>query len=138
MSNKKTYKNLAKDPLETFKSELKTLLGKANRDKVINLRGYQFLYKELYKHPYFYHLPKVHKDPICPPGRPIIVAMASFTSGLSQYVDYFLQPIVQSLPSYIRDPSHLLDTYPITHGKILILGFPLLSLHSIHPSCKKL
>lgn len=35
--------------------------------------------------------------------------MESLTSGLSQYVHAFLQPIVQKLPSYIRDSLQLLD-----------------------------
>lgn len=32
------------------------------------------------------------------------------TSRLSQYVDIFLQPLVTTLPAYIRDSSHVLDT----------------------------
>lgn len=110
LSDTKTYIRLPKDPLDTFKSELKSLVDQAYEDKVINSGEYQFLYQELYKHPYLYHLPKVHKVPICPVGRPVIAAMDSITSGLSQYVDCFLQPIVQSLPSYVRDSSHLLDS----------------------------
>lgn len=46
-----------------------------------------------------------------PPGRPIIASMESLTNGLSTYVDTFLQPLVQTLPSYIRDSSQLLDTF---------------------------
>lgn len=35
--------------------------------------------------------------------------MGSISSGFSQYVDQFLQPLAQSLQSYIRDSAHLLE-----------------------------
>lgn len=35
--------------------------------------------------------------------------MDSISSGFSQYVDQFLQPLAQSLQSYIRDGVHLLE-----------------------------
>ncbi|XP_018422194.1 PREDICTED: protocadherin gamma-B1-like [Nanorana parkeri] len=44
-----------------------------------------------------------------PPGRPIISSIESLTSGLSRYVDSFLQPIVTTLPSYLRDSGHLIE-----------------------------
>lgn len=35
---------------------------------------------------------------------------SGITYGLSQYIDTFLQPIVQELPLYIQDSSYLLGT----------------------------
>lgn len=35
--------------------------------------------------------------------------MGSITSGFSQYVDQFIQPLTQSLQSYIRDDTRLLE-----------------------------
>lgn len=64
--------------------------------------------------PYFYHLPKIHKNPVNPPGHPIVAAINSITSGFSLYVDQFLQPLVQRLQSYIGEGIHqlkLLKTY---------------------------
>lgn len=58
-------------------------------------------------YPYFYHLPKIHKSTTCPPGRPIKVSTDSFTSGLSHYINFFLQPM---LLSYIKDSSHVIET----------------------------
>lgn len=68
-----------------------------------------FLLKDFYHIPYFYHLPKVHKSLDNSPGRPIVAAMDSVTTGLSLYIDHFLQPIVQKLQSYIRDGTHLME-----------------------------
>lgn len=68
-----------------------------------------FLIKDFYFTPYFYHIPKIHKSLSNPPGRPIIATMDSITSGLSKYIDFYLLPIAQALPSYIRDGTHLLE-----------------------------
>lgn len=35
--------------------------------------------------------------------------MDSVTTGFSQYIDQYLQPLVHQLQSYIRDDSHLLE-----------------------------
>lgn len=65
------------------------------------------------------NIPNSTHQPVClptdsqeshfPPGRPIVAAMESVTTGFSQYIDLYLQPIVKQLPSYIRDGSHLLE-----------------------------
>ena len=61
--------------------------------------------------PRFYLLPKIHKPKIndITPGRPIVSGCGSATEKLSQYLDYFLKPIVQTIPSYIKDSKHFLQ-----------------------------
>ena len=59
-----------------------------------------------------YLLPKIHKPNVNPsniPTRPIISANGSPTEKISQFVDHFLNPTTFSLPSYIRDTTHLLQ-----------------------------
>ena len=56
----------------------------------------------------FYHLPKVHKSTENPPGRPIVSDINGPTEKLSKLVDSWLQPIVQELPSSIKDTTHFL------------------------------
>ena len=53
--------------------------------------------------PIFYMLPKIHK--VNNPGRPVVSSVNSHTEKLSAYVDEFLRPIAEKLPSYIRDTS---------------------------------
>lgn len=57
-------------------------------------------------------LPKIHKavwpEPCMPPGRPIVADVNSVNSGTARLLDFFLQPIVQSQSSYLRDSQHLL------------------------------
>lgn len=68
-----------------------------------------FLVRNYCKTSFFYHIPIAHKNPTCPPERPIIASMDGLTSRISQNVDNFLQPIVTSLPAYNRDSSHMLE-----------------------------
>ena len=52
-----------------------------------------------------YFLKKIHKTPM---GiRPIVSSCESVTENISQFLDYWLQPIMKSLPSYIKDTSQL-------------------------------
>ena len=56
--------------------------------------------------PIFYLLPKIHKPSV--PGRPTIFGCDSLTSRLSIFLDYYLKPIVSTLPSFIKDTNHFL------------------------------
>jgi hypothetical protein len=56
----------------------------------------------------FYTLPKIHKTLDHPPGRPIVSGNNGPTEKLSKIVDSWLQPYVTSLPSYIKDSTHML------------------------------
>ena len=55
----------------------------------------------------FYLLPKIHKP--ANPGRPIVSACSCPTEHLSQYLDFIFQPIVQSLPTYLKDTTDTLQ-----------------------------
>ena len=57
----------------------------------------------------FYMLPKIHKRLDNPPGRPIVSGNGCPTEHISQFVDFFLKPIVQNTESYIKDTTHFLS-----------------------------
>ena len=44
-----------------------------------------------------------------PPGRPIVAAIDSVTSNISKFVDYHIKPMVENLPSYVKDTSHMIS-----------------------------
>ena len=48
-----------------------------------------------------YMLPKIHKPNN--PGRPVVSSVNSHTEEQSLYVDVFLRPLAEKLPSHIRD-----------------------------------
>ena len=41
--------------------------------------------------------------------RPIISSCDSTTENISQFIDYWLQPIMKSLPSYLKDTLQLIN-----------------------------
>ena len=55
----------------------------------------------------FYLLPKIHKPGN--PGRPIVSACNCPTELLATYLDKITTPLVESLPSYVKDTNHMLD-----------------------------
>ena len=62
----------------------------------------------------FYTLPKVHKKGT--PGRPIISALNTATTNIAKFVDHHLQPIAETLPSYIKDTGAFLRKISNTKG----------------------
>lgn len=110
LADTSTYRKLTKDPLPEFKLELNLLVERATKSHILEKSEASFLIKDFYCTPYFYHIPKVHKSLDNPPGRPIIAAIDSLTSGLSKYIDHYLQTLAQGLQSYIRDGTHLLES----------------------------
>ena len=53
--------------------------------------------------PKLYFLPKVHKANV--PGRPVVSSIGCHTKKISSYVEHHLQPLNQSLPSYVKDTT---------------------------------
>ena len=50
---------------------------------------------------------KLHKNPM---GiRPIVSSCESPTENISQYVDFWLQPVMKAIPSFLKDTSELIN-----------------------------
>ena len=77
--------------------------------KEISQKTADYLFIENPRTATFYLLPKIHKNILPPPGRPIVSANECPSERISQFVDHFIQPLVRTLPSYLRDSSHLLN-----------------------------
>jgi hypothetical protein len=56
---------------------------------------------------FFYLLPKLHKSPVS--SRPIVSCIRSVTSPVSVLLDHLLQPLVQQLPTVIKDSRQLVQ-----------------------------
>ncbi|KAJ1088372.1 hypothetical protein NDU88_001529 [Pleurodeles waltl] len=101
-----TYKPLETDPTEDLNKEMKNMVAKYRTLNLIDDTA------DILVHPKprpgrFYMLPKIHK--MNNPGRPIISGNDTATERLSLFVDLHLQPIVQQLPSFVKDTSHFLQ-----------------------------
>ena len=117
LSDEKYSKQQNTDHTVETAYEIYTFLTYLNTNYYINDDLFNFLEPHNPpRTPIFYMLPKIHKPNN--PGRPIISGCDSPTANLSVYLDYYLKPIVQTLPSFIRDAEDFLQT--ILHPNIHI------------------
>ena len=73
-----------------------------------------YFIKSLYstdKHriPQFYGTPKVHKEKIPTPFRPVVSQCGSISAILSTFIDYKLQHLTKDMPSYLLNSTSLLN-----------------------------
>ncbi|XP_069502337.1 uncharacterized protein [Ambystoma mexicanum] len=101
LQDRTIYATLDHDPTITIKQNLKSLLDKAFELEWINEHTQKFLSNSHPRIPNFYTLPKIHKDMIKPPGRPVVAGnggplhMEHF-HGLARGKDPMAQSQVQS------------------------------------------
>ena len=84
--------------------------------------------------PVFYCLPKVYKDPIRLKGTSIVAAIGSLTENISSFMDFFLQPIVKSLPSFTQDSIDLLKTLRAVQDPTTVTYMACLDIESLYTS----
>ena len=109
LSNTRVYNKLKSDPTVAFQREIFVLLEEAKNKGWITKAEHDFLCCQHPVRPVIYTLPKIHKSLIDPPGRPIVAQTNSLLAPLSEFVDSFIKPYVQSLPAYIRDSTDFIN-----------------------------
>ncbi|XP_043943021.1 uncharacterized protein LOC122814512 [Protopterus annectens] len=75
----------------------------------IDRETFDFLYVEYPKLATLFGIPKLHKQGEKIPFRPIVAAGYSKTETISIWLDKYLNPVVQSTISFLRDSWHLLE-----------------------------
>ena len=104
--------------------EVVTAVDDMHSYKEIDISCHKYLTYTPIRTAQFYMLPKIHKDKINPPGRPIVSGNGCPTERISQFVDFFLQPGVKNIRSYIKDTTHFLSVLSSIHtlneGTILV------------------
>lgn len=97
------YEKLKYNPVSSFKTSVYDSLKQLLECGFITKAEFEFMWVEHPVTPVLYTLPKIHKPyKDVPPGRPIVSAIGSLTEKISAFIDFFLQPLVCSLPSYQR------------------------------------
>ena len=123
----KYYNEVTQPDLKQIQSKLKILIDNMWEKKEIDETSYEFLKSSLTNEPKicrFFLLPKIHKydkqtlenimngthniHELCP-CRPIISQINSVTERVSQFIGYFLLPIVKRQNTYIRDSTDLIN-----------------------------
>ena len=109
LSDIHTYSLLKSDPTVPFSKELTILLDRAVQAGIFTAKERDLFIPVNPIMPIFHHLPKIHKG-LCPlVGRPIVAGIGSLNERLGDWVDSQLQPLVLSLPGYLRDTKDLLN-----------------------------
>ena len=108
LMNTSYYAPLSTNPMSQVRDDLKNILDRALEQNWINANEYKFLLPSDPKIGIFYLLPKIHKDPLSPPGRPIISGVDTITEPTSKYIDFHIKPLTQALPAYLQDTTHVL------------------------------
>ena len=72
-------------------------------------KTYDYLKNDSPRTAKFYMLPKIHKNLDKPPGRPIVSENECPTERISEFVDFFLKPLLPKLKSYVQDTTHLIN-----------------------------
>ena len=89
--------------ISDIEEDIQRLADQLHIEGVITDDIRQFTIRRNTKPARFYLLPKVHKKGV--PGRPVVSACGSATEGMSEIVDFFLQPYMPTTPSSIKDPE---------------------------------
>ncbi|CAJ0924165.1 unnamed protein product [Ranitomeya imitator] len=89
--------------------ELLDILEEAFIDGLITKDLRDGLVPDAPRTPCLYLLPKVHKNLTCPTGRPIVSGNGGLTENVGKMLDFYLKPIVETLPSYLRDTGDILS-----------------------------
>ncbi|CAJ0955519.1 unnamed protein product [Ranitomeya imitator] len=123
LKNETCYKRLVSNPTALFQQELIVILERAYDDGLITKTFLDRIRDFQPKLATFYLIPKVHKNALDPPGRPIVARIGGLCEIIADVVDYFLKPIVSTLPSFVRDTTQALqriDQLQLDENQVLV------------------
>lgn len=108
LSNRNIYTVLAEDPTQELCKAINGLVRSIHSKGHISNDMRDFLHLDATKTrtQQAYFLKKLHKGPR--EVRPIVSGVSGPTENLSAFMDYYLQPLVAAIPSYLKDSAHLI------------------------------
>ena len=145
LENTKFYKSIDEDPSDVVKEKCNLLVNEMFTRKEISESVAIFLLSGEKNLSNFYHLLKTHKIPQDVdnptvwlqdhgyPLRGIISGRGGPTERLASFVDYFLQPGMKQLPSFLQDTKHVLQLIEkinqhVENGEASLTGVALVTL----------
>ncbi|CAJ0955511.1 unnamed protein product, partial [Ranitomeya imitator] len=105
-----TYQPIGSNPTFEISREIKDLVTHYATTGTIDTKLGEFLVKQHPVTPVFYTLPKIHKHPLRPPGRPIVASTESLLSPLAITLENFLSPLVPRIRSYLKDTTDFITS----------------------------
>ena len=107
LNEPKNFKVLAKDPTKTNNDLINQTIDRFSKEQLINDNITNGLKNPSPTTPQFYISSKIHKEGN--PGRVMISSINCHTANISKYVDYYLQPIVKQIPSYVKGTKDFIN-----------------------------
>ncbi|XP_043922383.1 zinc finger protein 605-like [Protopterus annectens] len=103
------YSVMAIDPTFRFKKQIDEFLVWARNEAIITNEIMHQLMIQDSASQHIYFLPKIHKDPVNPPGRPIVSGKGYITEPLSLYLTKHLKPLLYVVRSRLQDTTNFLQ-----------------------------
>ena len=112
LNNPTVYQELDNDDSEKHKQIINQKLERLHTAGLIQSNWFEYC-KPPKKHrtSRLYFLKKIHKNPMS--IRPIVSSCNSITENISKFIDTWLQPYVQTLPSFIKDTTDIFKAPPL-------------------------
>lgn len=109
LNNKNHYRKLSEDPSKEYMHIFHLMLNKWNNNGLLDMEELNYL-KTLHPiMPMIYFLPKVHKNLVDPPRRPIVSLIGLLLENTLKFIDILLFPYVKNLPSNLHDSQDFLN-----------------------------
>ncbi|KAJ1216300.1 hypothetical protein NDU88_003904 [Pleurodeles waltl] len=109
LSDTTHYATLVRDPTNDLQTNIRSMIEEAGNNSWISPKEAEFLNTTHPRTPYFYCLPKIHKGTLPPLGRSIVSGIGSVLEPLSVFFDFFVQPLVKDLSTFLKDMTHVLN-----------------------------
>ncbi|XP_069083443.1 zinc finger protein 91-like [Pleurodeles waltl] len=132
LSDDTYYAKITRDPTPRLQSQIKSMILEATNNAWISPKEAAFLDTLHPKVPYFYCLPKIHKDTSPPPGRPIVSGIGSLLEPLSVFCDHFLQPLVKKSSTYLQDTKDVLNLIDLINETVYVHGLITLDVEALY------
>ena len=106
VKNKQFYKECSENLTLKHHQMVQELITELLEKELISEQTYKFLSSG--GKSVFYLLPKIHKNLVNPPGRPIVSSIDCPTERISMMLDIILQPLLLTTKSYVKDTPDFL------------------------------
>ncbi|CAJ0964707.1 unnamed protein product [Ranitomeya imitator] len=124
LNDRTTYQSIDRDPTFDVAREIRLIIKTYKEKGTIDAKLSEYLINTQPMIPVFYVLPKVHKDLMNPPGRPIVASTNSLLSPLAITLDRILTPLLHNISSYLKDTTDFLSKLhaitPVVSGCTLV------------------
>ncbi|CAJ0947984.1 unnamed protein product [Ranitomeya imitator] len=105
LSDLETYRPVSSNPTFDIARDIKGFIAHHLQEGSIDEKLGDYLFNQHPVLPVFYTLPKIHKHPSRPPGRPIVASTNSLLSPLAITLEKILSPLVPRIKSFLKDTS---------------------------------